>query len=144
MHGGMVPAQPARRRPFGVKVIIALQTVTIFVLLLGFIAWWYSPDLQAELRATYGPAVDAVMPFVVLALTGVQLVTLTGFIRLKRWGWYLVIVLAGVSLATNLWRYFAGMPDYLTMVTNVLTVLYLNQREVQQAFRQPPGQEVQR
>jgi hypothetical protein len=144
MQAGIVSAQGTRRRPFGVKVIIVLQIISIFGLLLALIALWVGPEVQLDIWTNYGPGLEVPVSVVGVTVVVLQLVILIGFIRLRRWAWYLVIVLAGVSLAVNLWRYFAGLPDYLSMVTNVLTVLYLNQREVQQAFEQSPDHEAPR
>jgi hypothetical protein len=144
MQAEIVSAQGTRRRPFGVKVVIVLQIISIFGLLLALIALWVGPEVQLDIWTNYGPGLEVPVSVVGVTVVVLQLVILFGMIRLRRWAWYLVIVLAGVSLAVNLWRYFAGLPDYLSMVTNVLTVLYLNQREVQQAFEQSPDHEAPR
>lgn len=131
---------PAPKLPFGVKVIIVLQLATIIGWLLGLTAFWYSPDFQFELQAELGPGVGGLISVLGLLIVALQLLIVYGLLRLRPWAWYMVILLAGLSLAANLWRYFADAPSYLMMVINVLTVLYLNQREVQQPFRQPSGQ----
>lgn len=126
-----------RKLPFGVKVIIALQVATIIGWLLGLTAFWYSPDFQFELQADLGPGVGGLLSVFGVIIVGLQVLLVYGLFRLQRWAWYMMILLAGLSLAANLWRYFVDAPSYLMMVINVLTVLYLNQREVQQPFQHP-------
>jgi uncharacterized membrane protein (DUF2068 family) len=79
------------------------------------------PDFQ--LIATIG--------FVVILF---RLVVTYGLWRLRRWAWALFMVQVGVIMVYDLWVYFGGAPPYLSMVTSVVMVFYLNQRDVQLAF----------
>jgi uncharacterized membrane protein (DUF2068 family) len=63
-----------------------------------------------------------------------SLVSVYGLWRLRRWAWYLIMLQLGLGMTTDLYNYYNEAPEYLSMLFNVLIVLYLNQREVQQAF----------
>jgi uncharacterized membrane protein (DUF2068 family) len=57
-----------------------------------------------------------------------------GLWGMHRWAWYIVMLSLGVSMSADLYSYFFDQPNYWTMLFSVMTVFYLNQREVQQAF----------
>jgi uncharacterized membrane protein (DUF2068 family) len=65
-----------------------------------------------------------------------RLVLIFGLLWLRRWAWVLVMVQVGALMILDLWFYFRGEPAYFSMIANVVMVFYLNQREVQLAFRQ--------
>lgn len=120
--------QPSR--PFGVKAISVLYLVSavsglLAVTLLDALA---EGDISVVARI---PELSE-LPLVGLAL--LQIIIVIGFWRLHRWAWYLVMISAGITMAVDLWQYFRGNPYFLSMFINVAIVLYLNQREVQQAF----------
>jgi uncharacterized membrane protein (DUF2068 family) len=81
-------------------------------------------------------------PYLILAVQGglilLQLAIGVGLWRLRRWAWFLLMIQVGVGMATDLWLYFNGNRLYLGMLINVVTVLYLNLHEVQQAFGHRP------
>jgi hypothetical protein len=117
-------------RPFGVKAITALYLFSalssiLAVLLLDVLAG------NSDFTDIRRPELQD-LPLIVLAIA--QIVIVVGFWRLQRWAWYLVMVFAGVTMAVDLWQYFWGSSYYMSMFINVIIVLYLNQRDVQQAF----------
>lgn len=123
-----------RRRPFGLKVIITLQ-------LLQLIA---SVGLTLLLLSAEIPELEQLFdedPFVNVGLTvGLAILTLLSMIGLwwlRRWGWLLLMLRLGISLSTGIWGYFYGTPDYPSLLINIITVLYLNRRDVQLLFLQP-------
>ena len=61
-----------------------------------------------------------------------------GLWTLKRWAWFLLMIQIGFDMTFGLWSYFQGEPTYFRMLTNVIYVLYLNMRDVQQAFGHEP------
>jgi hypothetical protein len=61
-------------------------------------------------------------------------VTLIGFLRLRRWSWLVLMVWTGFSLAYSLWQYFGGQPNYLVMASDTVIALAPSQRDVQLAF----------
>ena len=55
--------------------------------------------------------------------------------RIKRWAWTFGIGLQGLSLLAALLEYLHHRPAYVAMVFGIVIVFYLNQAEVQDAFR---------
>ena len=130
-----------RERPFGVKAIIFLHLLTAVVPLLAFFLLddqSISKIISANFFINLGfLATD--QRGIEIGLLGafalLQVVLILGLWQMRSWAWLLVMIVTGLSMALQIWRYFQGFPDYLTMVINVLVVFYLNQRDVQQAFR---------
>jgi hypothetical protein len=59
--------------------------------------------------------------------------------RMKSWAWLAAMALQGLGLMVALLAYALGRPNYLAMLLGVLLVFYLNQQEVQAAFRGQRG-----
>ena len=59
-----------------------------------------------------------------------------GLLLQKRWGWIITMILTGFGLFFTIWSYFQDTPRYFPMLIYVIMVLYLNQRDVQQVFRE--------
>ncbi len=127
----------ARRRPFGVKVIIVLQ---ILSLLAFFVAVSLAPVGGTIFPFSQPQAVELLLlqsqllPILGGLTIAFQTVFILGLWQLKRWAWLLLMIQLGVSMAINLWRYHQGAPHYFDMLLDVLIVFYLNQRDVQHAF----------
>ncbi|MCB0117038.1 MAG: hypothetical protein KDD84_23220 [Caldilineaceae bacterium] len=131
------PSAPPRKLPFGLKVIVWLMLLQMIVqlVLAGLILTNPYPEIldTSELsRFEIGLAV-------LQALWTLWVVI--GVWTRRRWVWYWMMLLMAYSLANGLRGYFWGEPDYVTMVLNVLMVLYINQREVQQLFLHTDDQE---
>jgi uncharacterized membrane protein (DUF2068 family) len=71
-----------------------------------------------------------------LIFTLYSVLVVVGLWRLKRWAWFLTMVQLGLSMAFELWFYTIDTPIYHRMVIDVIMVFYLNQHDVQQAFKQ--------
>jgi hypothetical protein len=71
---------------------------------------------------------------IVLGLLGG--VTAFALLRLRSWAWMAAIILQGFGLLAALIGYIRQQPNYVGMVTSIILVLYLNQQEVQAAFRE--------
>lgn len=135
--------QPARRRPFGVIVIIVLQILG-FMSLAGDIIGLPLSELPSIIPIRlYADASNFAFAVggVILAW---QLTLAIGLWLLKRWAWFLVMIQLGVSMAVCLWAYAQDVQLYIYMLLNVIMVFYLNQSEVQHAFghNRKPRQEV--
>lgn len=74
-----------------------------------------------------------------IVVTVVGLVIAAGLWRLQRWAWVAVMLWVGVSMTSALVAYVDGVPRYPVMALSVLIVFYLNQRDIQQAFRGARG-----
>jgi len=134
-------ARGARRRPVPVTILAAIQLVT--ALLLGVTAVGLAVDLTSA-SAILGDAVvtgevagleAATLAVVLGIMAALELVAAVALLRLSRLGWTLTMLLAGVSLATQILTFWStGEVLTLSMLLSVATVLYLNQRPVRVAF----------
>jgi hypothetical protein len=61
-------------------------------------------------------------------------------LRVARWAWMAAMALQGIGLMIALFAYALEQPNYLAMLLGVLLVFYLNQHEVQAAFRTRRGE----
>lgn len=122
MPVGGAPKQE-RRRPLGVVVLAVMELLNGALVLFDLA----DDDLTFTFRVL-PDAVAPAVPFVALALA-------LGLWRLYRWAWTLMMLWTGLLLALDLIGYLQGHPAYSTMLISVIIVFYLNQREVQDAFR---------
>jgi hypothetical protein len=126
----------AKRRPFGLYLIIALQLVVAILLVLALlgektIAIYLKLLVQNPIFFTWFGWV--LIGFLLLAVLGLWI--------LKRWGWILTMILTGLGLGFSIWSYFQGSPHYISMVLYLVIVFYLNQRDVQYPFLQSNNSE---
>lgn len=123
-------ADPARRRrPFGVTVIAAIQIISA-------ITWAAVVVLdRTDFLEIFGSLgyYEAIGPALAILSIGIAY----GLITLRRRAWVLTMLWAGVILSVGLYGWWADEPNYGAMVLGVITVYYLNQREVQAAFHVP-------
>ncbi len=130
-----------KERPFGVKAIIFLHLLTAVVPLLAF--FLLDDQSVSEIISTsffinlgfLGTDQQLIEIGLLSAFALLQVVLIVGLWQMRAWAWLLVMITTGLSMTLLIWRYFQGNPDYLAMAINVLVVFYLNQRDVQQAFR---------
>ncbi len=74
-----------------------------------------------------------------LAIILIDALIIIGLWRMQRFAWVLIMIQAGLGMASDLWGYFHGYPAYTSMLINVIIVFYLNQREVQRVFSNTAG-----
>lgn len=107
-----------RARPLGVTVLAVLQALT-----------------AVASGLSQNPANTAVSGFAPpLLFAAVGLVLAVGLWRLQRWAWVASMVWQGTGLAIALYLYVHDSPDYWWLAAGVVTVLYLNQGDVQRVF----------
>jgi hypothetical protein len=132
-------ARAARHRPVPVTILAVIQFVLGAIYLLGGAGLAVDPELATKtglihpgtLGLVEGEALAAA--FVVLGLVGVTAAVL--LLRLRRAGWTLAMLLAGVSLFLQIVAYVTnGTLTALAMGLHVVSVLYLNQGQVREAF----------
>ncbi len=119
----------AKRRPFGLYLIIILQLVGAILLAMSLlgektVAVYLKVLVQNPIFYTWFGWV----------LIGFLMLAVLGLLFLKRWGWILTMILTGIGLAFSIWSYFQGNPHYIPMVIYLVIVFYLNQRDVQSPF----------
>lgn len=126
--------QSTRKRPFGVIVIIVLQSISVLGLIVDVVL------VQADRPSLYLRGIEHPTLFSAIASLAIlyQLIVIFGLWHLRRWAWFLIMIQLGISMGTDLWLYADGDPLYLNMLLNVARVFYLNQREVQQIFERRP------
>ena len=125
-----MPPQKSRKRPFGIIVIIVLQLLSVAVAAAGlYVEYTGTIDFIFTKNVHFGGITTYNLATIVVGL-----VISFGLWQLKRWAWFLIMIQLGVSMAGGLWLYKQGTPIYSNMIVDVITVFYLNQREVQQAF----------
>lgn len=128
-----MPEELPRKRPFGVIIIILLQLMGVVSLMADL--YFASPHLS---MASFVENIQVAVPTLpVLFIIVYQLVVIAGLWFLRRWAWFLLMVQLGLSMGGQLLLYFEGQPLYIYMFISVITVLYLNQRDVQRAFERP-------
>ena len=130
------------KRPIAVTVIAAALVVLFFVRLYnavmplvgqGIFSGGFSGPLFSNSALTdTGWALLTSASYLLLVL-GVIL-TLIGFLRLRRWSWLVLMLWTCISLAYVLAQYFYGQPNYLVMASNTVIALALSQSEIQQIF----------
>lgn len=77
---------------------------------------------------------NLIASYVILAGSLVSIATGVALIRMRRWAWALQMTLVALALLLQLFRFFDGHPNYISMVINTLVAFALNQQEVQEAF----------
>lgn len=126
-----------RKRPFGVVVLVGLLLVTVAVQIAGLALF---PERLPAIFGLGQQATNALLGSQIAVIV-VTLVIAFGLWTLRRWAWFLVMLELGVRMAINLWLYHSGQPLYISMILSVVTVFYLNEREVQRAFERVPDTE---
>lgn len=124
-----------RKRPFGVNAIIVLSVLNVlFAIGAGLVLYF---DMTQFVVPVADVTVERWLLFYLIGTGVFQVFIVVGLWRLKRWGWFLVMLHNGLAMFLNIWAYFYSTPNYVTMVLAVLIVFYMNQREVQEAFIDP-------
>ena len=134
---GEVDPQARRRRPFGLKAINTLLVLQVIAGLLAILFFVIALNLPADIPLDEIDDLVLSMPFYIAqqsVLAVLRLVCLFGLWRLKRWAWFLMMLLLTYSMAVDIVAFFRGHPIYIAMLLNVAMVFYLNQREVQELF----------
>ena len=137
MGSSEIDPRGRRRRPFGLKAIMTLLVLQIIAGLLAILFFVIAMNLPPDIPLDELDDLVLSMPFYVAqqsVLAVLRLVCLFGLWRLKRWAWFLMMLLLTYSMAVDIVAFFRGHPIYIAMLLNVAMVFYLNQREVQELF----------
>ena len=137
MGSSEIDPRGRRRRPFGLKAIMTLLVLQIIAGLLAILFFVIAMNLPPDIPLDELDDLVLSMPFYVAqqsVLAVLRLVCLFGLWRLKRWAWFLMMLLLTYSMAVDIVAFFRGNPIYIAMLLNVAMVFYLNQREVQELF----------
>jgi hypothetical protein len=131
-------APGARRRPVPVTILAALQLLTALLLGVSAVGLAVDAAFASAMLGEAGAAAGleaATLAVIIGIVAALELVAAVALLRLSRLGWTLTMLLAGVSLATQVLTFWStGEVLTLSMLLGVATVLYLNQRPVRVAF----------
>jgi len=139
------PTQRRRRRPVAVTILAAIQVVLGVLNLAVAIALTADPALARELGVLIDRSAFAIVEgttlVLVVGIVGIlELTSAALLLRLRQSGWTLAMLLAGASLTIQIVQYFAnGSLTSLALLLNVVSVLYLNQSQVREAFGLVPA-----
>ncbi len=131
----------AVERPRSVGILAGLQ----FVQSLGLMAFgymqivnhvWPEAELLLQPEAMIPAFFDLITSGIGLFVLGaLMFIVSIELLRLRNWAWLASMSVQGLTLASSLLAYIRQEPNYLAMVLGVILVFYLNQAEVQDAFR---------
>lgn len=130
------------KRPVAVTVIAAVMIVLSFVRLYnaglplveqGFFSGGFTGPFFSDGALTVAGWALFTSAFYLLIVIGLIL-TLIGFLRLRRWSWLVLMLWTCLSLAYALAEYFYGQPNYLVMASNTIIALALSPAEIREIF----------
>lgn len=130
------PASERGQRPFGLKAIVALLLVQAIAGAVVVAAYFFEQqNLFGQLGATSNAfSLAPALVISQLVLAPLRLAAAIGLWRIQHWAWLLTMILLAYTLAFEIVAFFLAQPNFLMMVLGVVTVFYLNQREVQDLF----------
>jgi hypothetical protein len=141
----MPPSSPTpakRGRPAPVTILAGMQAigaigygVSLLLLTQGDVVSLISAS-QADLHPDQASLLSPVMLFPVIATLFIAaLSSCVLLLRMRRLGWTITMLLTGFGLSTQIYLYWSGGDTvFIWLLINVLTVFYLNQRQVREAF----------
>jgi hypothetical protein len=143
MGGQPAPPEASVRRPVAVTILAALRLLTAAAYAIVAVA--LLTDRTAALETLLGPGaveetpvgrfLEAGATLTVIGLAIASFIAGILLLRMQQLGWTLTMLLAGVSLASSILLWWAeGLVNSLSLTTEVVTVFYLNQRQVREAF----------
>jgi hypothetical protein len=135
----MTALAPARRRlPFTLLVLaglMLLKAALLIAVVLGatlevlrpYLGLSTVPGFLDAIRDT--PGVSSLL----LIFAALLILSVVGMLGRRRIGWLLAMVVTGLFVAIDIYGYMNNGANYLWMGLNIVTVFYLNQRDVREA-----------
>jgi hypothetical protein len=131
--------KPARHRlPFTLYVLSGLMLFKA-VIIVAVVAGATLETLRPILGLTTGPELTRIFEQnpaagpLVLAFAALLIVSVIGMLSRRRTGWLLAMVITGLFVAIDIYGYLNSSANHLWMLLNIITVFYLNQRDVREA-----------
>jgi hypothetical protein len=133
------PIRPRQRLPFTLYILTGLLLVkaalivmvvagsTALEILRPVLGFSEEAKLLETVRETTGAG--AVLLFFALLLV----VSVIGMLSRRRIGWLLAMVITGLFVAIDIYSHLNDAANYVWMLLNIITVFYLNQRDVREA-----------
>ena len=131
------PDERDRTRPIGIVLLVLFQllNVTVSMLALAGVLGPRTGSVVAVL-GNDSPIVNGI----VIVVAVLSLIGAVGLWRLRRFGWYTVMLLTGVGLAVQIAFYVWATPNFINLTIFVVSAFYLNQHEVKTIFLAPPAE----
>ena len=148
----LVPIETPARRPAPVTILAFIQLVIAVGYGVLTVALIRDPSgaleaISGSTRLGHGPIAQLPTPLLVGIAAGLCIASLAGAIllfRVRRLGWTITMLLAGLSLAVSIYVWWTqSATSSFTLLVEVIVVFYLNQRPVKETFgiiRRPPDE----
>ncbi|HEX5826811.1 MAG TPA: hypothetical protein VFY23_04770 [Candidatus Limnocylindrales bacterium] len=135
-----VQAPPHRRRrpPFGLLILVGIM-VAKSILLILLILGTFTLGESELIRVLRVEGISAAIEETLVALVGllvIAVVLLWSALLLlarRRIGWLVAMVTTGIFIAFDIIGFLEGTGNFIWQALNIITVLYLNQREVRES-----------
>ncbi len=131
--------KPARQRlPFTLYVLAGLMLFKA-VIIVAVVGGATLDTLRPILGLTTGPELTRIFQQypaagpLVLGFAGLLIISVIGMLSRRRIGWLLAMVITGLFVAIDIYGYLSNSANHLWMLLNIITVFYLNQRDVREA-----------
>ena len=131
------PPAAAPRKPVTLYILVGLMVVKsiLIILVLGGAYSFADGPIGEALRMPGVGAAIREAPWavgVLILFAAVLLVSALMLLAGKRTGWLLAMVITGFSVAIDIVGFLAGTGSEVWMFLNVVTVFYLNQRDIRE------------
>jgi hypothetical protein len=133
--------RPRPKRPMPVTILAGFELLSSIVYG-AFILLFTQGDafsLSAVMQFDVDSENEARIPVLLIGMLIVFFVgaasSMVLLLRMRRLGWTITMLLAGTSLSAQIFLWWSGQSvTSIWLLVNVLTVFYLNQRQVREAF----------
>jgi hypothetical protein len=128
-----------QRLPFTLYVLASLMLLKALLIVMVVAGSAVLDDLrpvlgfsdEAQLLETVRDTIWASSVMLLFAL--LLVVSVIGMLGRRRIGWLLAMVITGLFVAIDIYSHLNDAANYLWMLLNIITVFYLNQRDVREA-----------
>lgn len=133
-----IPPTKRRRHPFALLVLVGIMLFKSALILLVTLGSFALKDMAVlrffRVEAIATAATATYLTGVGLLLLGLLLLgSALGLLAYRRLGWLLAMVTTGVFILFDIIGFMTGSANYFWMALNIVTVFYLNQREVRES-----------
>jgi hypothetical protein len=136
-----VSGRPRRKRPMPVTILAGFELLSAIVygafilLLVQGDAVSLSSVMQFDMDGERVAKIPLLLFAALVVFFMAALASAVLLLRVRRLGWTITMLLAGTSLSAQIYLWWSGQSvPPVWLLVNVLTVFYLNQRQVREAF----------
>lgn len=132
------PERTRPRLPFTLYVLAGLMLIKA-VLLVAVLAGATLERLRSYFMLTTAPGLLNFIrdtPWaggIILLFAALLVLSVIGMLTRRRIGWLLAMVVTGLFVALDIYGFMNNAANHIWMTLNIVTVFYLNQREVREA-----------